>query len=202
MPMHYGYVDPSELGVSPGDEVVVPAGTTLYALDPDHPPTMTLRVEVTVTVTGLDPGECVYIDDMTPDDWSLATINTGMSRDEIEHLDNGWGYIPVRHPRILWTHDDSPVACDVNCVEVTNLAKPTGPAFLTVAHEFLVEAGMPLHYRELAKRMLDSGRWASKGKTPAATLSAAIGREIREGGDRFIRLGGGKYAANDTTQMA
>lgn len=54
----------------------------------------------------------------------------------------------------------------------------------------------PLHFREIARRMLDLGLIATRAVTPAYTLSAAIGDEIRgrQGANqpqRFVRLGRG-----------
>jgi len=54
----------------------------------------------------------------------------------------------------------------------------------------------PLHYREIARRMLDRGLVATKAVTPAHTLSVAISIEIRRRQEanqpqRFVRLGRG-----------
>ena len=50
---------------------------------------------------------------------------------------------------------------------------------------------------DLAKQILDEGLWSTKGKTPAATLNAAIIREIRAKGkeSRFRKTGRGLFAA-------
>lgn len=50
---------------------------------------------------------------------------------------------------------------------------------LRAAEEVLQAAGEPLHYRELAKRMLVQGLWNTKSPSPAAIVNAAIGHEIR-----------------------
>jgi hypothetical protein len=64
----------------------------------------------------------------------------------------------------------------------------------------LVLAGTaePMTAPDLVKVMADRKLWASPGgKTPAATLSAAIGREIKLKGDdaRFKKTGRGRFAA-------
>ena len=60
----------------------------------------------------------------------------------------------------------------------------------------------PLHYREIARRLLDLGLVATKAVTPAHTLSAAISDEIRRRQDanqpqRFVRLGRGLIGLAD-----
>ena len=60
----------------------------------------------------------------------------------------------------------------------------------------------PLHYREIARRLLDLGLVATKAVTPAHTLSAAIGDEIRRRQEanqpqRFVRLGRGLIGLAD-----
>ena len=60
----------------------------------------------------------------------------------------------------------------------------------------------PLHYREIARRLLDLGLVATKAVTPAHTLSAAISDEIRRRQEsnqaqRFVRLGRGLIGLAD-----
>ena len=60
-------------------------------------------------------------------------------------------------------------------------AKPKGerkPGVLDAAAKVLAEAKKPLRADEMVKRMLAKGLWKTKGKTPEATLYAAIIREI------------------------
>lgn len=49
---------------------------------------------------------------------------------------------------------------------------------------------------EICSRAIERGLWSPKGKTPAATLSASIGKEIKNKGSasRFKRVGPGTYA--------
>jgi hypothetical protein len=68
---------------------------------------------------------------------------------------------------------------------------------LDAAAKVLADAKEPLRCADLTKRVLDRGLWKTSGKTPAATLNAAIIREIRgKGGkSRFRKAGRGLFAA-------
>ena len=59
----------------------------------------------------------------------------------------------------------------------------------------LGEAGEPLNTKEMVERMLAKGLWKTNGKTPAATIYAAIIREIvKKGKDsRFRKVERGKF---------
>ena len=66
---------------------------------------------------------------------------------------------------------------------------------LDAASEVLAKAGEPLGCKEIVERMLASGLWQTNGKTPAATIYAAIIREIATKGDaaRFCKVSRGKF---------
>jgi hypothetical protein len=69
---------------------------------------------------------------------------------------------------------------------------------LDAAAQVLTGATGPMTAPELIQAMADRKLWASpNGKTPAATLSAAIGREIKVKGNaaRFQKVGRGQFAA-------
>lgn len=55
---------------------------------------------------------------------------------------------------------------------------------LDAAFEVLKEAKQPMRCRDIVQTMLDNGMWTSDGKTPHATIYAAILREIQTKGDR------------------
>ncbi|MHB8692074.1 MAG: HTH domain-containing protein, partial [Solirubrobacteraceae bacterium] len=60
----------------------------------------------------------------------------------------------------------------------------------------------PLHAKEIAKRVLASGRCAGlKGKTPAATISAMLAVGSKPGGP-FARVDKGTYTRADTSTTA
>jgi hypothetical protein len=72
---------------------------------------------------------------------------------------------------------------------------------LDAAALVLRESGQPLSCPELIAQMAAKGYWTSpKGKTPSATLYAALMREAKRKGDaaRFIKAGPGRFAYRDT----
>jgi len=73
--------------------------------------------------------------------------------------------------------------------------KPKKPSGLDAAAKVLGEAKGPLTCGEMVERMLAKGYWSSNGKTPAATIYAAMTREIAAKGDasRFVKIERGKF---------
>ncbi|MFO7899025.1 MAG: winged helix-turn-helix domain-containing protein [Planctomycetota bacterium] len=67
---------------------------------------------------------------------------------------------------------------------------------LDAAAQVLSDAGEPLGTKVMVERMLDQGLWATNGKTPAATIYAAMTREIKKKGaeSRFEKVGRGTFA--------
>jgi hypothetical protein len=75
--------------------------------------------------------------------------------------------------------------------------KERKPSALDAAVRVLAEEGRAMSCPELIEAMAVKGYWSSpKGKTPAATLYAAIAREIqtKAAAARFTRSGPGKFA--------
>jgi hypothetical protein len=74
-------------------------------------------------------------------------------------------------------------------------AKERKPSGLDAAATVLAEAGEPLNTKDMVERMLAKGLWQTGGKTPAATIYAAILREITVKGDqsRFRKTERGKF---------
>lgn len=70
------------------------------------------------------------------------------------------------------------------------------PSGLDLAAKVLADAGEPLGTKEIAKRVIAAG-WKTKGKTPHATLYAAVSREITVKGSasRFAKAGRGLFKA-------
>ena len=66
---------------------------------------------------------------------------------------------------------------------------------LDAAAKVLAEAGEPLGCKVMVERMLAKGLWRTNGKTPAATIYAAIIREVATRGDdaRFRKVERGKF---------
>ena len=78
-------------------------------------------------------------------------------------------------------------------------AKPKGerkPGILTLAADVLKDAKAPMDCKAIVEKVLSKGLWQTKGKTPAATLYAAIIREIATKGknSRFRKTDRGQFA--------
>ena len=72
-------------------------------------------------------------------------------------------------------------------------------ALTTAAATVLAKAGKPMRSREMITAMAEQGLWTSpKGKTPHATLYAAMMREARNKGtaSRFRKTDRGQFAIN------
>ena len=69
---------------------------------------------------------------------------------------------------------------------------------LDAAAKVLTEAGEPLNAKTIVERAVEQGLWTTNGKTPAATIYAAMLREIAQKGDasRFAKADRGKFKIN------
>lgn len=67
---------------------------------------------------------------------------------------------------------------------------------LDAAAKVLEETGTPMNVKEIAGVALTKGYWKPAGRTPAATLAAALIREIAQkgGASRFRKVERGKFA--------
>lgn len=76
------------------------------------------------------------------------------------------------------------------------IASERKPSGLDLAAKVLAEAGEPLAAKAIAERAIAAG-WTTSGKTPHATLYAAIIREISKKGDaaRFKKTDRGLFVA-------
>jgi restriction system protein len=74
---------------------------------------------------------------------------------------------------------------------------------LDAARLILEQAGVPLHYEEITKRILASGLWQTNGKTPAATLSAQLSTSIKKLGTAspFVHTSPGNYCLNTSPKQ-
>jgi len=67
---------------------------------------------------------------------------------------------------------------------------------LDAAAQVLTNAKEPMNAKDIVKAMADQGLWTSPGgKTPHATLHAALTREINGKDSRFTKAGRGLFAA-------
>ncbi len=114
----------------------------------------------------------------------------------------------TRRPKV--NKSDAATTADKTAAAVKAKASNASPAderpkrrsALDAASEVLKKADKPMRCRELIETMAERGLWTSpKGKTPHATLYAALLREIRNKGDasRFRRVDRGLFALNTTT---
>ncbi|MBI5863763.1 MAG: winged helix-turn-helix domain-containing protein [Planctomycetes bacterium] len=69
---------------------------------------------------------------------------------------------------------------------------------LDAAAKVLADAGEPMRARELVNTMIERGLWKSGGKTPHATIYAAMIREIaaKKSAARFRKTDRGLFAFN------
>ena len=72
------------------------------------------------------------------------------------------------------------------------------PSGLDAAAQVLKDAGQPMNTKTMVETMLAKGLWATEGKTPAATIYAAILREIHVKGKdaRFKKTDRGLFTLN------
>ncbi|CAG0972057.1 hypothetical protein PHYC_01303 [Phycisphaerales bacterium] len=69
---------------------------------------------------------------------------------------------------------------------------------LEAARRILQKANQPLHYKDIAKRMIDDGLWKPEGKTPAATVNARLAVAIKDDPKSpFVRTGPGEFTLRD-----
>ena len=75
-------------------------------------------------------------------------------------------------------------------------------SLLDVAAEVLAKAKEPMDCKTIVEKVLATGRWQTKGKTPAATLYSAILRECQNKGkgSRFRKVGRGQFVLATTKE--
>jgi len=73
----------------------------------------------------------------------------------------------------------------------------SGP--LELAYEVLRTEGRPLHYAQIADRMLATGKWTTEAKSPSSTLNSYISKHISRHGDAspFFRASRGVYGLRE-----
>lgn len=76
--------------------------------------------------------------------------------------------------------------------------KTRKPSGLDAAAQVLRDAGEPMRCGDMVEKMLATGMWKTDGKTPAATIYAAIIREIADKGAdaRFKKTDRGLFTIN------
>ncbi len=79
--------------------------------------------------------------------------------------------------------------------KAANTKKPRKPSGLDAAAQVLAASGDPMRSKDIVDTMLAKGLWSTKGKTPHATIYAAIIREISQKGNeaRFEKVDRGLF---------
>lgn len=69
---------------------------------------------------------------------------------------------------------------------------------LNAVQQVLTDAGEPLHYKEITRRILADHLWETDGRTPEATVSAQLAIHIKKHGknSKFRRAGSGVFSQN------
>jgi len=96
-------------------------------------------------------------------------------------------------------NDPTPAAEPANHEPESVEGQPKHRSALDAAAQVLAQAGRPMRVRELVAAMAGQGLWTSPaGKTPEATLYAAIIREMATKGDaaRFRKVERGQFEFN------
>jgi hypothetical protein len=108
----------------------------------------------------------------------------------------------VHKPKAPSQPEADPVIVPVGSITLPPEAPvdPPAPKAMTgldAATLVLKEAGEPLNAQDLIARILERGLWKTEGKTPAATIYAAMIREIKTKGSdsRFQKVDRGRFAA-------
>ncbi len=70
---------------------------------------------------------------------------------------------------------------------------------LDAAEHVLKEAGKPLHARDIAKRMIETGLWSTIAKNQKKVLVSYICQDMKKWGDksRFIRVAPNTFNLRD-----
>ena len=76
--------------------------------------------------------------------------------------------------------------------------KPKKSSGLNAALQVLTDAGQPMRCKDMVETMLAKGLWKTDGRTPQATIYAAIIREIatKKQDSRFKKTDRGLFVAN------
>jgi hypothetical protein len=98
-------------------------------------------------------------------------------------------------PRIRVVNADEGVVETAAATEAPKLRDDGTYSGLDAAAKVLAESAEPLNAKQIVERMMGQNLWKSSGKTPEATIHAAICREIIRKGEasRFRKVSRGKF---------
>ena len=92
---------------------------------------------------------------------------------------------------------------DATTAKRANTGQRRGPGAkhvggLDAAVQVLGQTGEPMNCKQIVEKMIAAKLWQTSGKTPAATISAAITREIATKGEasRFRKVAPGRFTLN------
>ncbi|MFG0243289.1 MAG: winged helix-turn-helix domain-containing protein [Phycisphaerales bacterium JB054] len=102
----------------------------------------------------------------------------------------------AKSPRVVAAKPASAIAKAAQAAKAPKERKPKRVSGLDLAAKVLADAGAPLNAKTIAERAIAAG-WKTSGKTPEATLYAAIIREIAKKGKdaRFAKRDRGLFTA-------
>ncbi len=121
--------------------------------------------------------------------WSATNLSTG----KIIRIKTGRRLKPAKRPAA-----DKPTKAKMQ--STTEAAKPKPLSLLEATAKLLANSGSVLSCPEIIAALAEQGLWTSPGgKTPEATLAAALQREIATKGtaSRFRKMLPGRYAFHD-----
>ena len=97
----------------------------------------------------------------------------------------------AKAPKVTMTKPEA-VNAAMQAVDADKKKRSSG---LDAAAQILAEAGKPMGCKEMVEQMLAKGLWKTGGKTPAATIYAAIIREVATKGSaaRFKKVDRGQF---------
>jgi len=90
---------------------------------------------------------------------------------------------------------DAPAKPERDPSKPKRVTKPRGSKVYEAAVEVLKSEGKPMHYRALAKALVDSGRYGGKAKSPADSVRRIVQLAVEGGDDRVVVVGRGVYKA-------
>jgi len=101
----------------------------------------------------------------------------------------------TRKPRAKAVEPAKPAPASAAVPKPAKAKKASG---LDAAAQVLKDAKQPMRCRDIVQTMLDKGMWTTSGKTPHATIYAAILREIQTKGEkaRFKKTDRGLFTSN------
>ncbi len=132
----------------------------------------------------------------------------------VAETENGWEVRLMASDKVIKVNNEERFLRKARTISTINEEAPVTPpaepvneqgmSSLNAAHRVLIEIGTPLNVRQIADAVRERGYAPNlNGKTPQATISSSIQREIarKESESRFYKAGKGLYAAVECRQQ-